>query len=69
MAPMNIEQTYRRVENKIGLFGIMLFGLEILIALALVWKMPLNNLKVEHIKRNFRALAPYHPEDSELLSS
>ena len=68
MASMNIRQTYRRVENKIGLFGSILFGLEILIVFVLVWKIPLNNLRLEHIERNFRALEPYHPEDSELLS-
>lgn len=65
---MNIGQTYRKVENKIGLFGIILFGAEILILLALVWKMPLNNFKLERLERNFHILASRHPADSELLS-
>lgn len=64
---MNIVRTYRRVESKIGLFGIILFGSEILILLALVWKIPLNNLTLERFERNLQVLAPHHPADSELL--
>lgn len=65
---MNIARTYRTVENKIGLFGILLFGLEIVIVLALVWKIPLNNLRLERVERNLRVLAEYHPADSTVLS-
>lgn len=65
---MNLKHIYRRVENRIGLFGILLFGLEILIVLALVWKIPLNNFRLERVERNFRMLAQYHPVDSTLLS-
>ena len=64
---MNVKHIYRRVENEIGLFGIILFGLEILILLALVWKIPLNNLNIARLERNLHVLASHHPADSELL--
>ena len=65
---MNFKHLYNKVENKIGLFGIILFGLEVLILLALVWKIPLNNIRLERIERNLHILAPYHPSDSKLIS-
>ena len=64
---MNLKHTYRKIENKIGLFGIILFGSEVLILLALVWRIPLNNLRVARLERNLHVLASYHPVDSELL--
>lgn len=64
---MNFKHIYSKVENKIGLFGIILFGFEALILFALVWRIPLNNLKVARLERNLHVLALRHPADSELL--
>jgi len=48
-------------------FGFIVFCLIVVLFAITMWKAPLHQFNLWRLERNFQAIAPYHPADSNLL--